>query len=74
LLKKWDGNMEESEIKIKIKEKFNIEDNNELEEIFQILKENNEVPKSEKEVNELFNEIEELKKINTIDDSEFDEE
>jgi hypothetical protein len=66
--------MEESEIKIKIKEKFNIEDNNELDEIFQILKENNAVPKNKKEVNKLFNEIEELKKINTIDDSEFDEE
>jgi hypothetical protein len=64
--------MEELKMKQKIKEKFNIEDNNELEDIFQLLKENNEVPKNRKELNKLFYEIEKLKKILAIDDSEFD--
>lgn len=69
MLKKWDGNMKESEIKQKFKEKYGDSDDD-IDEIYQTLKENNAIPKNEQELLKLFDEIDKISELLAIDDSD----
>lgn len=62
--------MKESEIKNKFKEKDSNLTEKELNEIYQILLENNEVPKDIQDLEKLFEELEERNKFIIWDDSD----
>lgn len=61
--------MKELEIKQKFKEKYGDSDDD-INEIYQTLKENNAIPKNEKELLKLFAEIDKLSEFLAIDDSD----
>lgn len=69
MLKKWDGNMKESEIKQKFKEKYGDSDDD-IDEIYRTLKENDAIPKNEKELLKLFDALDKLSDSLAIDDSD----
>lgn len=61
--------MKESEIKQKFKEKYGDSDDD-IDEIYQTLKENNAIPKNEQELLKLFDEIDKISELLAIDDSD----
>jgi len=62
--------MEELEIKRKIKERYSDISDDDVDEMYQELKDNNSIPKDDKELSELFEKLDLLAQTLTIDDSE----
>lgn len=63
--------MKEEEIKKRIKEKYKDTSDSDVNEMFNLLAENNALPKNQKELQELFDELDEIARTRSIDDSEY---
>ena len=63
--------MKEKEIKKKIKEKYKGISDSDVNEMYKLLVENNSLPKNQKELQELFDELDEIARTRSIDDSEY---
>lgn len=63
--------MKEEEIKNKFKEKYKDISDSDVNEMYKLLVENDSLPKNQKELQELFDELDEIARIRSIDDSEY---
>lgn len=63
--------MKEEEIKNKFKEKYKDISDSDVNEMYKLLVENNSLPKNQKELQELFDELDEIARTRSIDDSEY---
>lgn len=63
--------MKEEEIKKRIKEKYKDTSDSDVNEMYKLLAENNSLPKNQKELQEFFDELDEIARTRSIDDSEY---
>lgn len=62
--------MNELKIKEMIKNKYDDVTEEDIEDMYQTLQENNLIPKNEEELKEIFNKMDEIGRIHTIDDAD----